>query len=113
MYPESKYKLSANRNDGLIAISEEGMLETQKWEEARVTINISTKMVDMGGVYYLDEVDEEDEDETTEDIPELEYDLHTSIYDFTKVYNEFDEKVESKGNYKVIDTRKQVLGVIG
>lgn len=112
-YPESKYKLSTNRNDGLIAISEKGIKETQNWEEARVTINLTTGMVDMGGVYYLDEVDEEDEDETLEDIPELEYDLHTSIYEFDKVYDEFQEKVESKNNYKVIDTNKQVLGVIG
>ena len=111
-YPESKYKLSENRSYGLIAISEEGILETQKWEEARVTINLSTNMVDMGGVYYLDEVDGEEE-ETLEDIPELEYDLHTYIEDFTKVYNEFQEKVESKDNYKVIDTNKQVLDVIG
>lgn len=111
-YPESKYKLSTGRNDGLIAISEAGMLETQNWEEARVTINLSTNMVDIGGVYYLDEVDEKEE-ETLEDIPELEYDLHTYIEDFTKVYNEFYEKVESKDNYKVIDTNKQVLGVIG
>ena len=81
-------------------------------EEAIVTINLSTNMVDMGGVYYLDEVDGEEE-ETLEDIPELEYDLHTYIEDFTKVYNEFQEKVESKDNYKVIDTNKQVLGVIG
>ena len=109
-YPESKYKLFTNINDGLIAISEEGMLETQNWEEARVTINLTTKMVDMGGVYYLDEVDE---DETLDDIPELEYDLHTSISDFTKVYNEFHEKLESKNKYKVIDTNKQVLDVIG
>src|SRR5574344_168562 len=83
-YPESKYKLSTNRNDGLIAISEKGIEETQNWEEARVTINLSTGMVDMGGVYFLDEVEEE---ETTEDIPELEHDLYTSIYDFNKVYN--------------------------
>jgi hypothetical protein len=112
-YPESKYKLSENRSDGLIAISEEGMLETQNWEEARVTINLSTNMIDMGEVYYLDEVDEEDEDEDVENIPELEYDLHTSIYEFVDVYDEFQEKVESKNNYKVIDTHKQVLGVIG
>ena len=112
-YPESIYKLSTNRNDGLIAISEAGMLETQNWEEARVTINLTTKTVDMGGVFYLDEVDEVDEDETLEDIPELEHDLHTSIYEFDKVYNEYQDKVESKNNYKVIDTDKQVLGVIG
>ena len=110
-YPESKYKLATNRNDGLIAISEKGIEETQKWEEARVTINLSTGMVDMGGVYYLDEVDEEDEDEDVENIPELDNDLYTSIYEFVDVYNEFQEKVESKNNYKVIDTHKQVLGV--
>ena len=112
-YPESKYKLSLSRRDGLIAISEAEMLETQECEEARVTINVSTMKVDMGGVYYLGEVDELDEDEDVEDIPELEYDLYTSLVDFDKVYNEFQEKVESKNNYKVIDTHKQVLGVIG
>lgn len=119
-YPESKYKLSTNRNDGLIAISEEGILETQCWEEARVTINLSTNMVDMGGVYFLDEEFEEDAEFDAEDIqkaladiPELEYDLHTSIDDFDKVYNEFQEKVESKNKYKVIDINKQVLDVIG
>ena len=112
-YNTPKYKLTTGRNSGLIAISEEGINNTVYWEEARVTINLTTKMVDMGGVYYLDEVDEEDEDETLDDIPELEYDLHTSISDFTKVYNEFHEKIESKNNYKVIDTNKQVLGVIG
>ena len=112
-YPESIYKLSTNRNDGLIAISKTGMDATQNWEEARVTINLTTNMVDMGGVYYLDEVDKEEEEETTDEIPELEYDLCTSIYNFDKVYNEFHEKLESKNKYKVIDTNKQVLGVIG
>ena len=112
-YPESIYKLSTDRNDGLIAISEKGITETQNWEEARVTINLSTNMVDMGGVYYLDEVDEEEEEETTEDIPELEYDLHTSIYEFDKVYYEFKWEIEGKSKHKVIDTDKQVLGIIG
>lgn len=115
-YPEDIYKKATSRDKGLIAISEKGIKETQNWEEARVIINLSTGMVDMGGVYYLDEVDEvdeEDEDEDVENIPELEYDLHTSISDFTKVYNEFHEKIESKNFYKVIDTDKQVLVVIG
>ena len=112
-YDEEIYKKATSRNEGLIAISEEGIEETQHWEEARVIINLSTGMVDMGGVYYLYEVDELDEDESLDDFPELEYDLHTSIYEFVDVYNEFHEKVESKGNYKVIDTHKQVLGVIG
>ena len=86
------------------------MTEIQKWEEARVTINLSTNMVDMGGVYYLDEVDK---DETLEDITKLENDLYTTIENFTKVYDEFQEKVESRDIYKVIDTHKQLLGVIG
>lgn len=112
-YPESKYKLSLSRRDGLIAISEAEMLETQVCEEARVTINLTTKMVDMGGVYYLYKEDEIDDEEEEEDIPELKHDLHTSIYEFDKVYDEFHEKVESKNKHKVIDTHKQVLGVIG
>lgn len=112
-YPESKYKKATHRDTGLIAISEEGIQETQHWEEAIVTINLTTGMVDMGGVYYLFEEEELNEDEDIEDMPELENDLHISLSDFSKVYNEFHEKVESKGIYKVIDTNKQILGIIG
>ena len=36
----------AHRDNGLIAISEEGIEETRFWEEARVIINIDTNIVD-------------------------------------------------------------------
>lgn len=36
----------ANRDDGLIAISEKGMKETRAWEEGRVTIDIGRGTVD-------------------------------------------------------------------
>ena len=41
-YYAPKYKVSSDRNKGLIAISEEGKKSTVKYEESRVTINLTT-----------------------------------------------------------------------
>ena len=38
--------MEANRDNGLIAISEEGIEETRYWEESRVVINTDTNIVD-------------------------------------------------------------------
>lgn len=43
-------KQSEGRNNGLISITEEGMQETQYWEEARITIYLDEKRVDLDNV---------------------------------------------------------------
>lgn len=45
LFPNEKFAPCEGRNDGLIAISKEGMKETRQWEEARVTIDLDKEMV--------------------------------------------------------------------
>lgn len=45
-YGEVTFGKCNGRNDGLIAVSEEGMNETRLWEEARVTIDFDKETVD-------------------------------------------------------------------
>ena len=56
-YNTPKYKVSTDRNLGLIAISEEGKNSTVKYEESRVTINLTTGSINMSDMFY-DETDE-------------------------------------------------------
>lgn len=46
-------KQSEGRNNGLISITEEGMKETQDWEEARITIYLDEKRVDLDNVHII------------------------------------------------------------
>ena len=50
-----RYKIqdAVSRNRGLIAITESGMQETRKYEEARVTIDIGTQKVSFGACWYM------------------------------------------------------------
>ena len=45
LFPNIRFASCGGRNDGLIAISKEGMKETRQWEEARVTIDLDKEMV--------------------------------------------------------------------
>lgn len=49
---------AVNRNEGLIALSEEGMNETESWEEARVTIYLDTKKIDLDTFFIYESIEE-------------------------------------------------------
>lgn len=49
---------AVNRNEGLIALSEDGMNETQEWEEARVTIYLDDKKIDLDTFYIYESIEE-------------------------------------------------------
>lgn len=67
--------MGANRDNGLIAISEEGIEETRFWEEGRVTIDIGREIVDFE--VFLNYTDEyEDENEISPEYVESDYDNH-------------------------------------
>ena len=51
-YNTPKYKVSTDRNSGLIAISEEGTNRVAGWEESRVTINLTTGSINMSDMFY-------------------------------------------------------------
>lgn len=68
---------SVNRSAGLIAVTKEGIEETRKWEEGRVTIDIGTKNVDFQVCSYLtkEEVDECCDGLDTSTLVESDFDI--------------------------------------
>ena len=94
-YYAPKYKVSSDRNKGLIAISEKGINETIKWEESRVTINLTTGSINMSDMFY-DETDEfpnEELEMKLEELYELKADLNSSFDTFHTLYTEITENV--------------------
>jgi len=68
------FKACTGRNDGLIAISDKGIKETEYWEEARVEINLTNKIVNFKAVW-----------ESTKE--EFEKDYDNIKYDDIPIYN--------------------------
>ena len=112
-FPSHLYKESKDRSEGLIAISKEGIEETQSWEEARVTIDLDTNEINFR-VYWdvnIDDYDPEDipkQDENTYN-SELNYE-DVSFEKFPELYKEFDLNY-SKGKY-IVNTPESRLHFI-
>ena len=112
-FPSHIYKQSKDRNEGLIAISKEGIEETQSWEEARVTIDLDTQQIHFN--IYCDVNIEEYDPEDIAKIPEQSYDSELDYEDvsfekFPELYKEYDLNY-SKGNY-IVNTPESRLHFI-
>ena len=94
-YNTPKYMLATSRNDGLIAISEKGINDTVDWEEARVTINLTTGSINMSDMFYDETVEFSiDELETKlKNLYELKADLNSSFDTFHTLYTEITDNV--------------------
>lgn len=88
-YDEKNYNKSTSENAGVIIISEKGLQVEQDWEELIVSINISTGVIDMGGVFYVEEDLYELDPE--EEIQNLTYSTYSHFNDFQKLYAEIQE----------------------
>lgn len=78
-----RFQNASNRNDGLISVTEEGIEETRRWEEGRVTINLDSETVNFS--VYWDYAEEEYEDNFDGDFMDLpEYDFDFSEIPFAK-----------------------------
>ena len=88
-YDEQNYNPSTSENAGVIIISEKGLQVEQDWEELIVSINISTGVIDMGGVFYVEEDLYELDPE--EEIQNLTYSTYSHFNDFQKLYAEIQE----------------------
>ena len=94
-YYAPKYKVSSDRNKGLIAISEEGKKSTVKYEESRVTINLTTGSINMSDMFY-DETDEFSSagyETYVKNLYELKADLNSSFDTFHALYTELSNNV--------------------
>lgn len=94
-YNTPKYKIATDRDLGLIAVSEKGIDETIKWEESRVTINLTTGSIDMSDMFY-DETDESIKEELKtklKNLYELKADLNSSFDTFQDLYIELNDNL--------------------
>ena len=103
LYPNETFKRDGvSRNDGIIALSPDGMAESQSWSEGDVDIHIDSDMVDFC-VYsgyssleeYLDERESWDEgfdrSECEKNVPRVDCNLgYFSIYDINEVIDVID-----------------------
>ena len=120
LYPNEKFKETGSRSDGLIALSTEGMADMQRWSEGDVYIDLDEDAVDFC-VYcgydnlaeYIEERkswDDDFEEMTMEEIPDLEYSL--GFFD-TKDIDALIEKFESiEDNQNVIRCGSEIVELI-
>lgn len=75
--------VEVNRNDGLIAVSPEGIAETNDWAEGAAIIDLDDAMVSFDVFYAYDDrkhiLSDCNEDEIT-DLPELDFQLDMSLF---------------------------------
>ena len=95
MYNTPKYKVSTDRNLGLIAISEEGKNSTVKYEESRVTINLTTGSINMSDMFYDETYKFSSAKFATKlkNLYKLKADLNSSFDTFPSLYIELTENV--------------------
>ena len=86
------YKECKGRNSGLIAISEKGMKETQNWEESRITIDITNRIVYFGVYYDYESVESYKEEYGDCRYEQLDIDISTIGFD---EFNEVKEKIDN------------------
>ena len=79
MYPGefSLDGIEVDRNNGLISISEEGIEETRKWEEARVTLYLQDDKINFNAICFVNEEDVEEKDK----IPKFDFSPAEITYD--------------------------------
>ena len=94
-YYAPKYKVSSDRNKGLIAISEEGKNSTVKYEESRVTINLTTGSINMSDMVYeeTDVFSRADRETKLKNLYELKADLNSSFDTFQDLYTELNDNL--------------------
>lgn len=94
------FKKAIDRNEGLIAISENGIKDTQYWEEARVEIHLDTQNV------ILDLYWDTDEDDLT-NIYEAVIDYKkVSFEKFNSVKNDILENIKKRNYYFIYNNEK-------
>ena len=94
-YNTPKYKVSTDRNSGIIAISEEGTNRVAEWEESRVTINLTTGSINMSDMFYDETYKFSSAKFATKlkNLYELQADLNSSFDTFQTLYTELTDNV--------------------
>jgi|SRR5579875_1228951 len=117
-YDGKLFRSAKSRNAGLIAISEKGMNETRRWEEARVEINLDEETVSFDAIHLIDKetylywYGKADEDYEKLPIKSYDYDFENiSFSEFNQFASEILEDIRNE-NYAVRLLNGDVLGFI-
>lgn len=68
LVPNEDFAIAKSRNDGLIAITNQGIEDTRDWEEGRVEIDLDNQVINFSVIWsddkenYLEEYEKEEED---------------------------------------------------
>jgi hypothetical protein len=120
-YPGEKFKSEGiSRNDGLIAISPNGMTEMQRYSEGDVYINLDEDNVDFC-VYcgyeslseYVEERkswDDDFEEFTLEELPYIDYDL--GYFDISEIDGLIEAFEATEDNQNVIRFKSEIVELI-
>ena len=120
-YPYEKFKSERiSRNDGLIAISPEGMAQIQRYSEGDVYIDLDTDQVDFcvySGYESLSEYveerkswDDDFEEFTLEELPYIDHCL--GYFDVTEVDALINAFEETEDNQNVINFKGEIVELI-
>ena len=104
-FDPTQFQDAIDRNEGLIAISEEGMAETRRWQEGSVTIHLDDQWVELGVCWFMEDKEEycDDYEETEEEYEALPvYSRDISEFSFNEIQEvkTFVEEVIAAGHYK-------------
>ena len=59
-YAGIEFQDAVNRNEGVLAVTEEGIKETRRWEEGRVTVDIGTEEFTFDVMWHMSDEEYED-----------------------------------------------------
>lgn len=112
IFPNMNHSVGVNRNEGLVAITKEGMAGLQKWSEADVRINLDTKSVSVAGLFLgIDNNDDEEDENEDEEVMSIEGNLDEIPFEDL---NQFVEKITTAINNKIytFSNNGDMLGAI-
>lgn len=102
-----------DRNNGLIAFTEEEMEETRSWEEGRVSIHLDTLTVDFDVLWIIDKKEFIKEYKNSKFVMEDKFKYRNLSYDdFVKFKEHIDELISNKIYYIKVKGSKDVIGFI-
>ena len=123
LFPNEKFEVATNRNDGLISITEKGKDETRRWMEGEATIDILNMKVSNDCYFVLEnvkeyqssyEVEEEELNTTILDKTSLDMDFLESelSFDEFRFFEKFCDEIEEGGYDGAVFKNGEVLMLI-
>ena len=78
IYPHENFKTNGSRNDGLIALTKEGIADLESWSEGDILIDLDAQII-FNSVFYTATLDDYNydmnEEKKIEDFPEMNIEL--------------------------------------